>query len=218
MNAVLFIDRIEMISIVNPKWAVKITQFLENFPEFKKYRGIASMTEKAVSSNEEWMPITLFENLIYYICSSGVRYSYAVNQFKIIIKYLRCGDWNYITGNLYNFLNNNNIQPKKKSIYWNTLLWMHNNGINNNTITYEHILVMKNQISGIGDGLVAYITSQFTNSDNCLEYTDIIFCKGFEKVYGTKNKSIIKQKCQDYTNKGFGRVANSFMFQIYHYA
>lgn len=211
------IDRLEMIALINPEWAIKICEFLENYPEFQKYRHIASLQDRPNSSGEEWMPKTLFEHVLYYICASGVRYTYAISQFKIVVNFLR-SDWIYITSNIYTFLSTNNIQPKKKSIYWNTLLWMYNRNITKDTLTYENILSMKYDVVGIGDGLVAYITTNYTNYDTCLQYTDINFCKGFEKVYGIKDKSSIKQKCEEYTSRGFGRVANSLMFQISHYA
>lgn len=211
------IDRIEFIAINNPEWAYKISQFINMFPEFNKYRHIASTTDKPINRKEDWMPITLFENVFYYVCISGVNYKYAIKQFKIIVSFLRSGDWITLNSTLYNFLINNEIQSKKRDIYWNIFVWMSKYSLTNTILQIEHIPYMKNEIFGLGDGFVAYMNTNFTDNDKCLEYTDINFIKGFKKVYGTDDITFIRNKCNEYLKNGFARVANSFMFQIYHY-
>lgn len=211
-------DRLEFIALSNPEWAVRISEFLEKFPEFNRFRRIASATERVVKFDEDWEPKTLFEFVIYYVCSAGVRYTYAVEQYKKIVSFLRSDTWVNINANLYNFLISNvNIQQKKKQIYWDIFCWMGSKGIYNNTLTIDQALSMKNDIKGLGEGYYASIKSNYTNDDDCLEYTDIGFIKGFQKLYGKTDKKFMMSKLREYINQDCGRVANSFMFQIFRY-
>lgn len=215
------IDRLEFISIKDPLWSIKISEFLEKFPEFNKYRGIAPLTKRPfedIRLSEDWMPKTLFEDIIYYACIAGVRYTYAVDQFKKIVVFLRSDTWVNINANLYNFLMNSTISQKKKEIYWSIFVWMGNRGITNNTLTIENALAMKSDIKGLGDSYYGYIKCKYTEDDDCIQITDRGFIKGFEKVYGKKNKAFIENKINEYLLMGFGRVANGFMFQIFHYS
>lgn len=208
-------DRIEMIGLVDSEWAIQISLFLEIFPEFNKYRKIAAMTTKSTSNNEWWEPKTIFEYCIFYSCEAGVRANYANEQYKIIIKFLRSGDWMTICYGLQNFLNSNSIQPKKKQIYWDIFSWMNNHGVNNETITIQHVEQMKIEVKGLGEGFIGFMREKFSNDDRVCQYTDIGYIKSFEKVYGSKHG--IKEKSEEWMSMGFGRVVNSFMFQIHYY-
>ena len=211
-------DRLKFIEKNNPEWALKIQQFITRFPEFNRYRNIASATDRpSVQNNENWMPISLFEHVIYYVCCSGVRYSYAIKQFSTIIDFLRSNTWQSMNEGLYNFIVKNNIQNKKREIYWNIFSWMIKYGITNSTLTIDHITYMKNEINGLGDGFLGYMNENFSKNDDCIQYTDTNFINGFYKVYGRNDSSFIKQKCLQYSQSGFGRVANTFMFQIFYY-
>ena len=77
---------------------------------------------------------------------------------------------------------------------------------------------MRDDIRGLGDGYYAYIKNKYTQDEDCVEYTHIGFIKGFEKVYGRKDKAFILIKVNEYISSGFGRIANRFIFQINHYA
>lgn len=112
------IDRLEFISMSDPLLAIKTSEFLETFPEFQNYRSIAPSTKRVIKFDEDWQPKTLFEYIIYYICISGVKYSYAIQQYKKIVTFLRSDTWVTINEKLYTFLNTTDIQEKKKEIYW----------------------------------------------------------------------------------------------------
>lgn len=208
-------DRIEKIGLVDPEWAVQISLFLELYPEFNRYRNIASMTNKSTDIDEWWIPKTLFEYCIYYPCSAGVREDYCKEQFKVIVKYLRSGDWMTICTGLQKFLLETNIQPKKRQIYWDIFSWINNHGLNNETITVQNVEQMKIDVKGLGDGFIGLIREQFSDNDNICQYTDIGYIKGFETLYGTRKG--IKEKSNEWMSMGFGRVATSFMFQIFRY-
>lgn len=230
-------DRIETIGLVNPEWAVLISNFLEVFPEFNKYRSIASLTDRGAEQRatttaeqredkiggaamdkvegEGWHPKTIFEYCIYYPCQAGVNQRYADEQFKNIIVFLRSGDWLSMCVRLRDFLETVNVQPKKKQIYWDIFNWMHNNGVTHETITMSHVERMKNEVKGLGVTFISCMREQFTDDNNVCCYTDMGFINSYVKLYGTK--AGIKEKSEMWMAMGFGRVANSFMFQIYHY-
>ena len=77
-------SRLELISQINPIWAVTISNFIEEYPEFKQYVYTAPVNQiepipyKNVS--------TLFQAIMHYICSVGVRYTYALNNGKLFIR------------------------------------------------------------------------------------------------------------------------------------
>lgn len=220
---IVLIDRLEYIAIDDPEWAFKLSDFMIKFPEFAKFRAISP--KSSILSSEIWMPKTLFENIIYYAAASGVRYDYALDQFKDIVSFIRNENWGNsntrwenVNANLYGYLNRSTMTLKRKTLYWDIFCWMGNRKITDQNLTVKDALLMKSDIKGLGDGYYAYIKKMFTTDDDCIEYTDRNFIKGFDKVYGKTDPRFIQEKISQFLNCGFGRIANLFMFQICHYA
>lgn len=203
---------IQLISIINPIWAVTISKFIEEYPEFNKYSYLAPVNpiEPIPYRNVN----TLFEGIMHYICSTGVRYTYAYNQWQLIYPLLNHSDWNVVLENSIGIKNNPKIQNKKREIYHNLCQFMHQNNINHKNITVSHLDLLKKNVSGIGDGCIAWCKKYFTLDDDCIEYTDIIFRKGFEILYNTKSISLRKKKAIEWKEKGFGRIGNLMVLQI----
>lgn len=67
---------------------------------------------------------------------------------------------------------------------------MGSRGIYNSTLTVEQVLLMRFDIKGLGDGYFANIKSQFTEDDDCVEFTHIGFIKGFKILYGRNDKKL----------------------------
>lgn len=218
INITSKMDRIEKIGLQKPEWAVELNNFLERFPEFQQFRQIAPLDATLPkTTDDEKDPQTIFETIIYYVANTGVRFSYALQQFDLLRVFIRSYNWEQNLYYLQWFLNSYNIQPKKKDIYWNIYGYMNQRGITKDNITIENALEMQQYISGLGDGYLAYMRNKYTKSDDCLSYTDINFLKGFDKVYGRKDKKIVKEKCNEFLENNYGRVANSFCFSIYHH-
>lgn len=213
----VYLNRIEQIKLYDLNWANTIIKFITTFPEFAKYQEIAPFNMKPRVFNSDG-PDGIFENIIYYISASGVRFSYAKKQFDKLKTFIRSGDWNYLCNNLYNFLTTNDIQNKKKNIYWCVFNWMVIHNVDKNNITIDNVLNMKQEISGLGVGFEAHMKLLFTNEDNCIEYSDINYKKGFRIVYGNVSDLDIVNRSKLFIEMGFGRLANMFMFQIYHYS
>jgi len=73
---------LQIVQQLNPEWADKICCFLIDYPEFIKYQHLIP------HSPNYYIPYTnvntLFQAILHYICAVGVRYSYAINQWKLI--------------------------------------------------------------------------------------------------------------------------------------
>ena len=209
-------SRLELISQINPIWAVTISNFIEEYPEFKQYVYMAPVNQiepipyKNVS--------TLFQAIMHYICSAGVRYTYAFKQWEIIYPLINLDDWENIIENSILLRNNTNIQNKKREIYFNLCRFMNENNLTHKTLTVAHLKNLQKNLSGIGEGCIAWCKKYFTIDDDCIEYTDINFKKGFVKLYNTDSIAIRKQKAKEWQEKGFGRIGNLMVLQIGVYA
>lgn len=220
-------NRINQIISHDPEWGSNVKDFIEAFPEFSKFQEIAPLESGRKNSNKLNLfkqdkgfvePDTIFENIIYYVAGTGVRFAYAITQWNNLHSFIHRGDWNQNLIELSQFINDNNIQPAKKAIYCNIIYWMVNHNINKDTISMDNVFQMRREIKGLGISFEGFMKTKFTDLDNFCEYTDIGFKGGFKKVYGTSTTAEIKKKSELFIEMGFGRVANRFMFQIYHYA
>jgi hypothetical protein len=103
---------------------------------------------------------------------------------------------------------NSNIQLKKREIYSNICEWMNEHSITHHSINVSHMGILRENIKGIGIGCLAWINKYFTNGDDCIEYTDIKFKRGFKKMYGEDKLSVMKLKAEEWKNKKYGRISN----------
>lgn len=209
-------NRLQIISHINPIWAVTINKFIDQYPEFKQYEYMAPINpiEPIPYENID----NLFQAIMHYICSVGVRYDYAYKQWKIIYPLINSDNWTIILENSLNLKNNSIIQNKKREIYYNLCRFMNENNLNHKNLNISHLDLLRKNISGIGDGCLSWCRKYFTNDDNCVEYTDIYFKKGFKKLYNTDSLSLRKQKAKEWQEKSFGRVSNLMVLQIGGYA
>ena len=209
-------NRLEYISQINPVWAVTISNFMDEYPEFKPYLFMAPINpiEPLPYTNVN----TLFQAVMHYICAVGVRYTYAIKQWQLIYPLINCDEWEIIIENSINLQNNANIQNKKREIYYNLCQFMNENNINHKNLNVHHLKLFQKNVSGIGDGCIAWCKKYFTLDDDCIEYTDIYFKKGFEKIYKTDSLSSRKKKAKEWQEKKFGRIGNQMILQIGGYA
>jgi hypothetical protein len=110
--------------------------------------------------------------------------------------------------NMNSLQTNPNIQPKKKEIYLNICTYLNEHSISHHSINISHMQLLRENIKGIGIGCLAWINKYFTNNDDCVEYTDIKFKKGFKRIYGECKTNIMKIKADEWKNKKYGRIAN----------
>lgn len=209
-------ERLQIISQINPVWAVTISSFIEMYPEFKEYQFLAPIHQVETCPYPNIN--TLFHAIMFYICSSGVRYTYAKNQWEIIYPLLDTDDWTTIMEASLSLRNNPKIQNKKRETYFKLCHFMNENGLTHTELNISHLDLLRENVSGIGDGCVAWCKKYFTIDDDCVEYTDITFKKGFKKVYNKDSLSSRKQKAKEWQQNGFGRIGSLMIIQIGGYA
>ena len=205
-------NRLELISQINPTWAVTINRFMDEYPEFKQYMYIAPLhpIERIPYKNVN----SLFQAILHYICAVGVRYTYAVKQWEIIYPLISVDDWGKIKENTFSLTTNTNIQNKKREFYYKLCDFMDKNNLDHKTLNVSHLKMLQKNVSGIGDGCVAWCKKYFTMDDDCIEYTDLFFKKGFEKLYHTDSLALRKQKAKEWEEKKFGRIGNLMVLQV----
>ena len=202
-------ERIEFISENDPMWAMTIINFFNDYPEFVKYAYMVplfraeSMSYKNVNN--------LFEGLLFYVCSAGVRFAYALKQWEILYPIIYSGDLSAVIEKLEQ---NDKIQPKKKAIYLSICEFMRDNGILRSALTIQNVEQIKGCVSGVGDGCVAWCKRYFSNDDDWVEYSDGYFVTGFEIMYGTKSATARKKKADEWISKGYGRISSLMVMAL----
>jgi hypothetical protein len=209
-------SRLELISQINPIWAITISNFIEEYPEFKQYVYMAPINQ--IEQIPYKNVTTLFQAIMHYICSAGVRYTYAVKQWEIIYPLINLDEWENIIENSILLRNNTNIQNKKREMYFNLCRFMNENNLTHKNLNVSHLKNLQKNVSGIGEGCIAWCKKYFTIDDDCIEYTDINFKKGFEKLYNIDSLTLRKQKAKEWQEKGFGRIGSLMVLQIGVYA
>ena len=209
-------DRLLQISLLNPEWAVNISEFITTYPEFRPYLYMAPMSPIIKLPHTEIK--TLFDCFIWYVSQSGVKYSYAEKQLLIIFPLIKHPNWNTVHSNLISLQTNINIQPKKRQVYFNIANYMMIHNMTHNTFTIDNIIDISQQKIGVGDSCVGFCKGIYTNDDDGVECTDMYFMRAYNKIYGTDNRTHIKYKVDKWKLEGFGKIANMMMFQIHHYS
>jgi hypothetical protein len=93
---------------------------------------------------------------------------------------------------------------------------MNQNNLNHKNLNISHIKLLQKNISGIGAGCLSWCKRYFSLDDDCVEYTDIYFKKGFEKIYKTDSLAQRKKKATEWQNKNFGRIGSLMILQLGH--
>lgn len=208
-------DTIELIHAVNPEWGNRIFMFLCDYPEFQPYMHLAPLSPKCTIPYANVHSV--FQAILYYVCASGVRFSYALQQWELL--YISdSASWEETVQHFARLKDDPRIQKKKREIYFNICMCMVQHSITKQQLneTPELVSIFRTHVSGIGDGCVAWVHRYFTLRDDCVEYTDICFRKGFRIVYGAEKDTtrFRKQMVAEWNQKQMGRVANLFIFRI----
>lgn len=205
-------NKLEIIQLVNPEWGILLQCFLMDYPEFKPYSYRLPMSPSYPLPFENVN--TLFQAIFYYICASGVNFNYALKQWEYIYPLINTNNWEELCERVMNFRADQRIQPKKREIYYNICEFMKLQNLTHNTIQPDNVSLLKENVKGIGVGCIAWIKKHFTSSDDCVEYTDIYFKKGFKILYKNDTLKMRKNKADEWKEKGYGRLANYMVLGI----
>ena len=186
-----------------PEYAVAINEFVEQNPQFKPYLYLIPKNYKPPVPKE----VTSVKHcIIYYICNTGVRASFSQKLFKNIFNshYTLKND---IEKTLI-FVN----KSKKESIKQALLL----------PEDFSIESFKQNKIQGIGVSGFCFLLSSFSpfyEIKNLTSYTDIVFCKGLQKIYNLSKRpsSSEAKKIVDTWKTEHKFIGNLLCFQVFHY-
>lgn len=192
-------QRIALVYLIDPKWAEMVLSFVEKFPEFYPYLYLTATTRKIV---EDIDFKSIKERLIYYVCHAGVRTSYGLWLWNRV-RYL----------NAKEISRDEKITKKKKDTILSIL------DLDESKLkTKEDIENIK--ISGVGHGCKRYILSQVFDDVNTVDWSDLNFLKGLQKLYNLEKKPTpnqAKKMTSKWLETGIAGVGTMFVFGIYHY-
>jgi 3-methyladenine DNA glycosylase/8-oxoguanine DNA glycosylase len=202
-------DRLLLISHLDPEWHLAIETFLDQNPEFWPYAYLVPMQRPRF--NASLKPKYFIEHLLRYICEAGVNSNYAQKQYNLILSYLQKN--NYDIGLMLDQIGDQ-LQPKKRAIYSD--IWKAVKEIGPLNYRLEHLLATK--IKGVGVGCVAQLKQFWSSEPDAVEISDRGFIAGFTKVYNLDKKptpSQIKKKVETWKSNKI--VGGLLCTQIFHY-
>lgn len=210
-------ERLSYLYYVNPSYASKILNLMDNNPEFLSIGHLIALTEYPVNFNfsekhNSDAPANVFEFLMYYIAEAGVNANYGHQQWLKIKNYIRLHKDNPL-----DHLTDIDLQPKKKQVYIDLNLTCLKYNIKPYHLTLNNIITFKSEIKGIGDGCITFLQSLYSEDEPLPNYSDIGFKKGFMKFYKMDKKPTKKQVFEKSKNWSDVRIVNMLMMQCYHY-
>jgi hypothetical protein len=204
-------ERLALISQLDPAWYETIENFLIHNPEFGPYTYLVPIQRPI--HNTRLKHKYFIDHLIFYICEAGVNRNYSQKQWGIIKPFLQENDYNI--GFMVDQLEGQ-LQPKKREIYRD--LWAKIKAININPLEFslEHLLSTK--IKGVGAGCLGQLKQFWSTNNNAVEITDRGFVEGFAKVYQLDKKPTPSQIQKKIEGWGCEKIVGSLICtQIYHY-
>jgi hypothetical protein len=202
-------DRLHLISQLDPVWYQTIENFLVQNPEFGPYAYLVPIQRPI--QNKILKPKYFIEHLLRYVCEAGVNRNYAHQQYNLIVDFLHKYDFNMelMVAALYE-----KLQPKKRQVYLDIWERVKLKGPLNYTLDD----LMQTKIPGVGAGCIGHLKQFWSTDDHAVEITDRGFVAGFTKIYGlAKNAkpSEIKNKVNSWGNEKI--VGSLLCTQVYHY-
>lgn len=183
-------DRLAYIMMTNREYGMKIVEFIELNPLFKKYMGIVALDSKMV------MPAsikTVKDTLLYYVSFAGVRADYGAKV------------WKYVRNSQYD-----KLTEKKRTVVMEILK------LPEITTTEQFNSLPK--IKGIGEGAISFVNQHFFHLADVTYPTDRTFQSGLEKIYSLDKMTVTQAKRIINEWKGSKSIGNMFCFQVANYA
>jgi hypothetical protein len=201
-------DRLQLISQLDPEWYMMIEKFLVGNPEFGSYAYLVPIQRPI--HNTKLRPKYFIDHLLRYICEIGVNRNYAMKQWELIKQCLQQN--NYDIGVMLNLIGDQ-LQPKKRETYAD--LWEKTKAIGPLNYTLDHLLQTK--IKGVGAGCIGQLKQFWSTDTNAVEISDRGFVGGFAKLYGL-DKPTKKQISEKVETWGENKIVGSLICtQIFHY-
>lgn len=197
--------RLQQIALINPVWATTILDFVQRNPEFQPYvkfapSSLKSHTKTTLSlSSMASVPRTVKDYMIYYICYAGVKTSLG-QKYHQHVQTLTTPQEVEASTQL----------PARKRKYLQKAF--------NLPSTFSLTDLDRTKVAGIGVGGISYIKRNLApdapETKELVEYTDICFQKGLQKIYNLRKKPIQTSAKSIADTWGANRcVGNALCFQ-----
>lgn len=164
-------NRLQEIAQTNPIWATTVSEFVTRNPEFAPYVQYTPTTLKSALPVKHGLK-TVRDFILFYICYAGVNTKNGTKYYN----HLR-------TLSSSTAINNSTFLPPKKRSYLSEAFKLPP------TFTISDLDTHK--IQGIGVGGISYIKRHFCDLSTLketVEYSDICFQKGLQKIYNLAKK------------------------------
>jgi hypothetical protein len=178
-------NRLNIISLINPCWHTQINDFLVEHPEFIRLLPIVALDEFPCGFNKNphetdiEAPANIFETVIYGVSHAGLSSEDGNAHYIEIISFFR-DDCIFTTNMEFPFLEPN----KKINTYREFINKLLENNISINDMMFTDLHIAES-INGIGDSTIDLVNLLYANiGDECvIPYTDSYFIKGMEMFF-----------------------------------
>ena len=212
-------NRLAIISLINPSWFIQVTEFLNEHPAFNKLVPIVALDEYPTGFNKNPYeldanaPINIFETIIWGLALDKCDVDYGKYQYKQMVKYLRTVE-TFTRDMDFPF----DVQPEKYGTYQRLINRLLDLGIPPTEFKYEQMHLVED-VEGMTESTVTllHLLYDVVTTEKCLPYGDKQFKRGMCMFYGLENptKDELKAITATWRNKKVGLM---FVVQYAHYS
>jgi hypothetical protein len=212
-------NRLYIISFINPSWHDQIADFLTENPTYKRLLPIVALDEypngfnKNPLENEPDCPRNIFETILNGLAFAGADIEYGKEQYLMMKSYFR--QFDKLTEDM---TFPENTQPEKVPIYRALIKKMIDYNMNFDDLTYNHMDIIES-VEGMTESTITLLHLLYdeTTSEKCLPYGDKQFKRGMSMFYELENPT--KEELRTITTKWRNKkVGLMFVVQYAHYS
>ena len=200
--------RIEQLLASDPGWAQEVFDFISKNPAFQPYLWLAPLTRNFDEHVDA--PKNVFDEVLYQLASSGVRATFAFDQYLRLRAHFRTSfpslDFQF------------RVSPGKLRYYTSFINKMTACGLQPNELTYEQFISndFARDVIGIGQTSLSNIASKYGGDESVFPSTDRAIVHSINKLFGMTKKREIDVLVATWSDHS--EVAKGMLFSIYHYA
>ena len=165
------LNRLQEIAQTDPIWATTVSDFATRNPEFAPFVQFTPTSRKSALPSKYGLK-TVKDFVLFYICFAGVNTKSGTKYYDHLCTLTTSTE-----------IGNSTTLPPKKKIYLSAAFKL--------SPTFTVSDLDTNKIKGIGVSGISYIKRHFCDLSalkDTVEYTDICFQKGLQKIYNIPKK------------------------------
>lgn len=212
-------NRLYIISFINPSWHDQISDFLKEHPAYHKLLPIVALDEypngfnKNPYESDPDCPRNIFETILNGLAFAGADIDYGKTQYLMMKSYFRSFD---TLSEDMEFPEE--TQPEKVPIYRALIKKLLENYMTVDDLTYDHMDLIES-VEGMTESTITLLHLLYdeVTSEKCLPYGDKQFKRGMSMFYNLNNptKEELRAITNTWTNKKVGLM---FVVQYAHYS